>query len=80
MTTPSRPATGAPRLLRETRRERERHPNPRPHDAPPRVIEAAEMPDGRVAQTVHVGPEPGGEEYQRIVHFDEAYPDDEAGD
>jgi hypothetical protein len=38
-----------------------------------RVIEQADMLDGRVSQTVHVGPEPEGEEYERIVHADEAY-------
>ena len=39
------------------------------------IIEQADMPDGRVSQTVHVS----GKEYQRIVSADEAYgPDDGA--
>lgn len=42
------------------------------------VLEQADMPDGRVSQTVRT---PSGNEYLRVVHADEAYgPEDESGD
>lgn len=39
------------------------------------ILEQADTLDGRVSQTVHV--EATGEEYERIVHAEEAYGDDE---
>ena len=38
------------------------------------ILEGSEMLDGRVAQTVR---DRNGKEYQRIVHADEAYGDEE---
>lgn len=39
------------------------------------ILEQADTLDGRVSQTVRV--EETGEEYERIVHADEAYGDEE---
>lgn len=39
------------------------------------ILEQADTLDGRVSQTVRV--DATGEEYQRIVHADEAYGEDE---